>query len=1157
VKQTATAPAPIALGPFDLVEPIARGGMGEVWRARHRRDQLPVAVKVITRRRGSIARFRNEVRAAARLSHRNVVLVFDQGLVEGEVSWRAGGRIPVGQPYLAMELASGGTLAGRRFRRWEDLEQVLRDILDGLAHAHARGVLHRDLKPANVLFAATSDQRPGLKLSDFGIARAMRDQPGPDGDGDTAVIGTLRYMAPEQISGRFRDEGPWTDLYALGTMAFQLVSGRTPFGDASGRELAHAQLYVPAPPVRPRLPIPEGFQQWLDRLLAKRPEARFELAADAAAALDALPPPTIVRLRRARGTTAPPPPPESDEPLHLIGAGLGLWGLRPIPMVGRGAERDRLLAALAEVDASGRAHVALLRGGAGTGKSRLAEWLTEHAHETGRATTLRAGHNPISAGSDGLSGLVAAALGSGGLRRAATYARALKLVARHPVAPDDRDEDAELEAAALTEIACSGDDEPGEIDQPRTPRIRFTRPEERYQVVRRLLVRLSHERPVIAWLDDVHFSGDSLRYLLDLAGAEHHPILVIATSRVAVSDAAAELLDELAAADGCTELRIDALGEAARLELVAQLIGLSSDLASEVVERAEGNPLFAVQLVGDWINRGVLVAGDRGFELAAGASREIPDDIHALWSERLGRLARDLAGRSEQRSEQGPARSTNNDRDLAPLELAAALGQRIDFGEWQRACELADLAPAGRLLEQMLTDHFAVDRPGGWEFSHGLVRESLERRAREAGSWADHHRACAAMLAELHSDEPSPQISARIGRHLIAARDLEPAIDHLLDGAEGYRLAGEHALAHTLHDERDAALDDLGVGGEDRRWIIGRIQRAAILQQEGRVSDAIEQLSAAGWAAIEAEHADLVARTETVRGRVHFDMGDPSGARRAYERAIVLFEKTGDRDGLATCLNGLGSMCMWQREIDEAARYVERALELHQQTGDLFELGQTLRVLAHIRHCDRDWTRAAELYQRARSCFDHCGCPLEVANCINDLGELARARGLLDDAEERYREAAHIYATLGAPSLMTAHYNIGLVLLHRGDVDAAERIFSRELADLAGSARSVDRLWLRAGLLACAAANRQWHAWEEHAERVESLLEGSRFVDEDIAALAVVTGKLTAAAGETERARRIYQVARAQLTRMNHADRLADLERAIAALDDPGAIDEP
>ena len=221
----------IALGPFDLVEPVGRGGMSEVWRGVHRDQDVAVAVKVLTADGARVDRFlaalRNEVRAAAGLDHEHVVRILDHGEIPTETAAGSAGRLVAGSPYLVMEWASGGTLSsGPMPRSWEELRETLSTLLAALAHAHARRVIHRDLKLSNVLRCLPDDLRPGLKLADFGIARPRNVEE----EANAPIGGTVGYMAPEQLLGRWHDQGPWTDLYALGCMAFKLAGGAAVFG---------------------------------------------------------------------------------------------------------------------------------------------------------------------------------------------------------------------------------------------------------------------------------------------------------------------------------------------------------------------------------------------------------------------------------------------------------------------------------------------------------------------------------------------------------------------------------------------------------------------------------------------------------------------------------------------------------------------------------------------------------------------------------------------------------------------------------------------------------------------------------------------------------------------------------------------------------------
>ncbi|MCA9570307.1 MAG: protein kinase, partial [Myxococcales bacterium] len=449
----------VHLGPFELKRPIGKGGMGEVWRGHHADQDVPVAVKVMTakvfEKEENRTRFNNEVRAVAQLDHPGIVWVFDYGVVSDEAAEASAGRLVAGSPYLAMEHASGGTLAGlRRPLPWDEQRTILLNLLDALAHAHAHGIVHRDLKPANVLICSSRDMRPGVKLTDFGIASAEAIEPAAKEE----VVGTLHYMSPEQIRGAAWMQGPHTDLYGLGCLAWRLACGAVPFTGRTGVRLLAAQLHQPLPPLKPVLPVPDGLYDWLAALTAKEPANRFRRAADAAHALVALgdagarrtPAPvyrvrspdsitdhlprdlddaspelpeertivptdtrfleeqvTVLSLPRMKGQPTRPehhaiaqlraPRPHDwrrvDAPrrsIRLMGAGLGLFGVRTLPMVGREQERDVLWDALGRVHRERSAQMLVVRGAAGTGKSRLAEWLAQRAHEVGSASMLMA-----------------------------------------------------------------------------------------------------------------------------------------------------------------------------------------------------------------------------------------------------------------------------------------------------------------------------------------------------------------------------------------------------------------------------------------------------------------------------------------------------------------------------------------------------------------------------------------------------------------------------------------------------------------------------------------------------------------------------------------------------------------------------------------------
>jgi tetratricopeptide (TPR) repeat protein len=275
------------LGPYEILAPLGAGGMGEVWRARDTRLEREVAVKVLPEGLAgdpeALARFEREAKAVAALSHPNILDLHDVG-VEGRVS------------YAVMELLEGETLRQRLQGGALPLSTAIGygvQIAEGLAAAHAKGVVHRDLKPENLF--VTREGR--LKILDFGLAK--RAAPVAAGtvrtEAATAVLatepgivlGTTGYMSPEQVRGKPVD--PRSDIFSFGAVLYEMLSGTRPFQAVTPADTFAAILTKNPPPLEERLPdLPPALGQIVGRCLEKEPEARYHSAHDLAADLGAV-----------------------------------------------------------------------------------------------------------------------------------------------------------------------------------------------------------------------------------------------------------------------------------------------------------------------------------------------------------------------------------------------------------------------------------------------------------------------------------------------------------------------------------------------------------------------------------------------------------------------------------------------------------------------------------------------------------------------------------------------------------------------------------------------------------------------------------------------------------------------------------------------------
>ncbi|MFF8275292.1 serine/threonine-protein kinase [Streptomyces lateritius] len=241
---------------------VGRGGMGEVWQATDEVLGRSVAVKLMLGHESdpsAAERFRLEAQTAARLSHPHVVGVFDFGTWDGKL-------------YLVMELVEGSSLAGDggapQALSPERVAVVAAHAAAGLAAAHREGVVHRDIKPGNLLL----DGDGTVKLADFGIARFV-DDPSAALTSTGQIVGTGLYLAPERALGQ--PASPASDVYSLGCVLYQLLTGRPPFQGDTATALLYQHIDTPpAPPRQLGVGLPAAFEAYLLTLLAKQPEQR-------------------------------------------------------------------------------------------------------------------------------------------------------------------------------------------------------------------------------------------------------------------------------------------------------------------------------------------------------------------------------------------------------------------------------------------------------------------------------------------------------------------------------------------------------------------------------------------------------------------------------------------------------------------------------------------------------------------------------------------------------------------------------------------------------------------------------------------------------------------------------------------------------------------
>ena len=1051
------------LGAFDVVEQIGAGAMGVVWRGTHVGTGRDVALKMLPAHREHTRRqlsaFQTEIRAIASVAHPSIVEVFDHGFLPHALVG-----FPQGTPWFAMELATGSLAPPSS---WEGLRRVLVHLLDGLAHAHARGVIHLDLKPENVL-----DVGERHKLADFGLAHLRHAEMDAG-----SVRGSPSYMAPEQFRGDWRGFGPWTDLYALGCVAIHLASGRPPFVADTLPKLRAAHLSKQIPVFETVFSVPAGFRPWVRSLLRKDPERRFQRSADAAYALGSLAEPEVgseSSIHRSASPYSgshtlaatfesawladdrPPPdvqtysepeaPPATPAPLparwipssrraDLPGTGLGLVGMRQAPLVGRGALQERLWGLLAEVHRTQTTRVIVVSGASGVGKSKLAEWLCTRAHEVGGAEFAVATHGPAPAPGDGLGGLLARSTQCVGLDDGETLRRVEARLKRRGVTTG-------WEWRALASLFM------------RVPLIEFSSPKERFSLIERHLGRMGEDRPVVLWLDDLQWGEDAARLahrLLDRS----LPVLVIGTHRSDVEGCVS--IDRLP-----NVVRIEPLAQAAQYELLDALCHLEPALQRDIVERTQGNPQFTVQLVDDWIQRGILAYTSRGWTLVEGAQTELPLHLEAVWRDRANRLL-------ERRS---PA-------DRSALELAALLGDRVDRTLWRGACAAAQLSPADDLMDTVVKQGLATPQlDDGWRWGHGMFRETLAKLARQGGRAERLHRACAESLLESRDTEGIE----RRGMHWLGASQPSLAVRDLLCVAR--RRVSEGDLRKT---ERLLNLTEPVASGAQlcEHWLL----RGLIHRKRGEHRQALVQLQRVLDDRDCAE--GLVQEALIFVGGTHWALGDLATAEPLLVEAKKRIECADPERRAMACACTLANIYVTQGRLEDAQAALEWGLD-RPTTGLEKTHAEVCRMLAVVSINAGRLDEAMEHVERSLALCRSANARSTEAYLLSDRAEIFRMRRDLDKAADGYRVSAKIFDELGLDGACVPSVNLAMILVKRCQwnearaafLDLLQRTSRRQLVGLS-----------QLGLAVCAAGCGDWEGWDHQFALAQRSLRGSALLD--------------------------------------------------------------
>jgi predicted ATPase len=1055
-----TAGPPLTIPGYEILGELGRGGMGLVYKARDTHLGRFVALKFLpaeaAREPRQLERFRREARAASALNHPAVCTL--HGLGEHQ-----------GRPFLILEFIEGHTLRGLVGPR-PDLARLLpffRQAAEALRVAHAAGIVHRDIKPENVMV------RPDgyVKVLDFGLARLLRGPTSAAADMDPGTLsGTPLYMSPEQARSEPVDSS--SDIFSLGIVLYELATGRHPFEEAARFSMLPAvtmQAAAPSRRLNPEIPVPlDGL---ILQMLEKDPRRR----------------PTAAEVEVVLA--------------ELVGGGAlrspsGLDRIGGRPTVGRDGERAALRTGF-DAAAAGRGLVLCVTGEPGIGKTTLVvDFLAElgaggraYAAARGRCSERLAGTEAYLPVLEALDSLVRGEAGESAARLmrlfAPTWSAQFAPPPPLPFPPSGGGEEPSASPSAAREK------ERGE-----RPAFAATSQERMKRELLTLLEEVARRRPLVLFLDDVHWADASTVDLLAYLGsrcADLRLLLVLTyrpTEMLLSQHPFVSVQLDLQRHGLCREVPLGCLGRAevdSYLDLAFLGHRFPSDFADLVYAKTEGNPLFLVDLLRYLQDRGVIAGQPGGWVLAQAIpdfQRELPDSVRSL-------IRRKIAQPGEA------------DRQL--LAAASVQGHEFDSAVVARVLGL-DATDVEERLEVLDRVHGLVrlrreqEFPDGtltlrYQFVHALYQDSLYAALQPTRrkAWS---AAAAQALLDCHGGQ-GVAVAAELAVLFGAARDHRRAAEYALVAAENAaRIFAHHeavglarrglALLRTLSDTPERARLELSLQvtlGVQLQVVLGYAapeaeqiyDRACALCEQLREAPLLfrvlwglwmfhlvrpdlgkaRELAERLFAQAQDPAQKLLAHKALVVTFLH--LGEPAVARDHMEQAIALYDLKQHRsltelygqDPAVTCL-AFGAVALWLLGYpDQAVERSRAAVALSNELGQPNTLGLALYFAAILRQYRREAPEVRGTAEATTAVATEHGFSLWRAAGLVMGGWALAEHGPWADGISQLRRGLAAWAATGGEGHHTYHLGLFAEALARaGQIEEGLSVLADALAQM-------------------------------------------------------------------------------------------------------------
>mgnify|MGYP000288631370 CR=1 FL=1 len=1036
------------MGPYQLISLLGQGGMGSVFHARHQESGQEVALKTVPLSEEKLFNsLRREIHILSRLRHPGIVSIVAQGIEKGQ-PWYAMELIQgktlrqyvedeqenekvQHDPFSTAEVTIHQTspihehwtrtlvdLHPTFIQQIEEQENewtsaptqpaffaispqdesaqkkrkrylsIIRQLCVPLAYLHGEGVVHCDLKPDNILICENGQ----IKLIDFGLLTQFAGALNREVS-DIGMVGqgTLLYMAPEQIQGKLVDAR--ADLYALGCILYELLTGQTPF-HGSQFEIIGQHLYrEPLPPSTINPDLPPQLDAILLELLAKQPHQRLGYADTLGNALEAF------GADSAELSSLPTPQ---------------VYLYRP-SLAGREETLEELNTRLADLKQK-KGSMTFLTGVSGVGKTRLTIELTQMAHQ-----------KSVQVIGGGGSEKVSSPLG--------IFLPALELLTdrvRNMSPQESRDylpEQIRVLAQYSPELrglpSLAKFPAPTHLP-PKQSRIRV------FRTLSTVLKKLTAKHPLLMILDDLHAANElslaALEYIV-----EHNQETELMLFGVARTEESGEELRTLMAKEHINHIELERLDEEAVGSIIQDMLALTeipSSLRTHLAQQSEGNPFFIAEYLRAAVEKGFLQRQQNGIwqvTSAEGESKDfadlaqlpLPNSLLSIISQRLTHLSQSA-------------------REL--LSAASVLGREFPMGLLLQVAKLEEshfFEVLQELHRYRVIDEWQAEQ---LSFEHDKIRKVVYEELQPDARVRWHRQA--AEISESYFLDTIEIESANIGRHWELAQEFQKAQTFYLQAAEWYQEQYANKDAILLYQKYLKLQEEPTTASVKVQHALGEL-----FERIGYHQEALDAYQPALEDSRTLEEKELEGESLSFLGRVHWRTGKMDEAVTYYEEALAIHRSIHSRYNQGVVLCYLASVYFYRGQLDKALILYQEALGLHQEVDNRVHMGMTLNNLANIYLEQGKLTQAYDLYEQALELHRENKLRTHEGTAMNNFAHVLHYQGKLKAASQLYQNAHEIFREVGDRSSEgIVQGNRAFICCELGHLEEAQKLYQEAIA---------------------------------------------------------------------------------------------------------------